>query len=215
MSVIIRQLSKLVAAVVTAGAMSVMSFNAYAADEGADALVKRLSQEILTIAKSDKSIQAGDRAKVEEIVEAKILPHVDFARMTSLAVGKNWRDASPEQQKQLIVEFRSLLLHTYSGAITQVKDQEIEFKPYRAAPEDTEVEVKSMVIQPRGESLQLSYRLAKSANGWKIYDINILGAWLVETYKGSFSAEVKKTGIDGLLKILIDKNKKLSANLKK
>ena len=182
-----------------------------AAEEGADALVKRISQEIIAIAKTDKSIQAGDRNKVEAIVEEKILPHVDFARMTSLAVGRNWRDASADQQKQLITEFRTLLIHTYSGAISQIKDQNVEFKPFRAAPDDIEVEVKSIVTQSRGESLQLSYRLAKSPTGWKIYDINILGAWLVETYKGSFAAEVKKTGIDGLLKVLIDKNKKLSS----
>lgn len=188
-----------------------LSFQVVAAQEAPDALIKRLSQEILSIAKTDKAIQAGDRNKVEEVVEAKILPHVDFSRMTALAVGKHWRDANAEQQKQLTAEFRTLLIHTYSGAISQIKDQSIDFKPFRAASDDTEVEVKSMVIQPRGESLQLSYRLAKSPAGWKIYDINILGAWLVETYKGSFSAEVRKTGIDGLLKVLVEKNKKVAA----
>lgn len=206
MNTIFRQISKVVIVLIAS-----LSMHAYAAEEGADAMVKRISQEILAIAKTDKSIQAGDRNKVEAIVEEKILPHVDFARMTSLAVGRNWRDASADQQKQLITEFRTLLIHTYSGAISQIKDQEVEFKPFRAAPDDVEVEVKSIVIQPRGESLQLNYRLAKSPTGWKIYDINILGAWLVETYKGSFAAEVKKTGIDGLLKVLIDKNKKLSS----
>jgi phospholipid transport system substrate-binding protein len=206
MNTIIRQISKVVVVLVAS-----LSMHAYAAEEGADALVKRISQEIIAIAKTDKSIQAGDRNKIEEVVEAKILPHVDFSRMTSLAVGRNWRDANADQQKQLITEFRTLLIHTYSGAISQIKDQNVEFKPFRAAPEDTEVEVKSMVTQSRGEPLQLSYRLAKLPTGWKIYDINILGAWLVETYKGSFAAEVKKTGIDGLLKVLIDKNKKLNS----
>lgn len=206
MNTMIRYMSKVVVVLITS-----LSMNAHAMEEGADALVKRISQEIIAIAKTDKSIQAGDRNKIEEVVEARILPHVDFARMTSLAVGRNWRDANADQQKQLIAEFRTLLIHTYSGAISQIKDQNVEFKPFRAAPEDAEVEVKSMVIQPRGESLQLSYRLAKSPNGWKIYDINILGAWLVETYKGSFAAEVKKTGIDGLLKVLIEKNKKLNS----
>ena len=206
MNTIIRNISKIVVV-----AIASLSLHVSAAEEGADALVKRISQEIIAIAKTDKSIQAGDRDKIEAVVEEKILPHVDFARMTSLAVGRNWRDANADQQKQLITEFRSLLIHTYSGAISQIKDQNVEFKPFRAAPEDTEVEVKSMVTQSRGEPLQLSYRLAKSPTGWKIYDINILGAWLVETYKGSFAAEVKKTGIDGLLKVLIDKNKKLSS----
>lgn len=183
-----------------------------AADEAPDALIKRLSQEILDIAKADKDIQSGNQKRVFDIVESKILPHIDFARMTSLAAGKNWRDASPEQQKQLINEFRTLLVHTYSGAISQIKDQRVEFKPFRGAPDDTEVEVKSQVIQARGEPLQLNYRLAKSANGWKIYDINVLGAWLVETYKGSFAAEVSKSGIDGLIKTLVEKNKKLAAS---
>lgn len=183
----------------------------FAADEAPDQLIKRLSQEILDIAKADKDIQSGNQKRVFELVEAKVLPHIDFTRMTSLAAGKNWRDTTPEQQKQLINEFRTLLVHTYSGAISQIKDQKVEFKPFRGAPEDTEVEVRSQVIQARGEPLQLSYRLAKSATGWKIYDINVLGAWLVETYKGSFAAEVTKSGIDGLIKTLVEKNKKLAA----
>jgi phospholipid transport system substrate-binding protein len=185
--------------------------SSFAADETPDQLIKRLSQEILDIAKADKDIQSGNQKRVFELVEAKVLPHIDFTRMTSLAAGKNWRDTTPEQQKQLINEFRTLLVHTYSGAISQIKDQKVEFKPFRGAPDDTEVEVKSQVIQPRGEPLQLSYRLAKSATGWKIYDINVLGAWLVETYKGSFAAEVTKSGIDGLIKTLVEKNKKLAA----
>jgi phospholipid transport system substrate-binding protein len=183
----------------------------WAADEAPDQLVKRLSQEIMDLAKSDKDIQSGNKKRVEDMIEAKIIPNVDFARMTSLAVGRSWRDTTPEQQKQLITEFRSLLVHTYSGAITQIKDQRLEFKPLRAAADDTEVEVKTLVIQTRGEPLQLNYRLAKSATGWKIYDINILGAWLVETYKGSFAAEVSKSGVDGLIKTLVEKNKKLAA----
>ena len=185
--------------------------SAFAASEAPDQLIKRLSQEILDIAKADKDIQSGNQKRVFELVEAKVLPYIDFTRMTSLAAGKSWRDASPEQQKQLINEFRTLLVHTYSGAISQIKDQKVEFKPFRGAPEDTEVEVKSQVIQARGEPLQLSYRLAKSATGWKIYDINVLGAWLVETYKGSFAAEVTKSGVDGLIKTLVEKNKKLAA----
>lgn len=185
--------------------------SAMAADEAPDVLIKRLSEEILDIAKGDKDIQSGNQKRVYELVEAKVLPHIDFARMTSLAAGKNWRDATPEQQKQLTNEFRTLLVYTYSGAISQIKDQKVVFKPFRGAPDDTEVEVKSQVIQARGEPLQLSYRLAKSPSGWKIYDINVLGAWLVETYKGSFAAEVTKSGLDGLIKTLVEKNKKLAA----
>ncbi|MBI3283719.1 MAG: ABC transporter substrate-binding protein [Burkholderiales bacterium] len=182
-----------------------------AADEAPDQLIKRLSQEILDTAKADKDIQTGSQKRVYDLVENKILPYIDFPRMTSLAAGKNWRDATPEQQKQLTNEFRTLLVFTYSGAISQIKDQRLEFKPFRAAADDTEVEVRSQVIQARGEPIQLNYRLEKLATGWKIYDINVLGAWLVETYKGSFAAEISKSGIDGLIKTLADKNKKLAA----
>jgi phospholipid transport system substrate-binding protein len=184
---------------------------AHAADEAPDQLIKRLSQEILDTAKNDKDIQSGNQKKIYDMVEGKILPFIDFQRMTSLAAGKSWREATPEQQKQLTNEFRTLLIFTYSGAMSQIKDQRVEFKPFRAAADDTDVEVKTSVVQSRGEPIQLNYRLQKSATGWKIYDINVLGAWLVETYKGSFSAEISKSGIDGLIKTLSDKNKKLAA----
>lgn len=186
------------------------------AQEAPDVLIKRLSTEIIDAAKTDKDIQSGNRQRINDLVESKVLPHINFERMTSLAVSKSWRTATPEQQKQLVTEFRTLLIHTYSGAITQIRDQRVEFRPFRSAPDDTEVEVKSLVIQTRGEPLQLSYRLEKTASGWKIFDINVLGAWLVETYKGSFSAEVSKNGVDGLIKTLTEKNKKLaSASVKK
>lgn len=190
---------------------SLFSASAVAADEAPDQLVKRISQEIIDLAKTDKEIQAGNQKRVYDMVETKILPYIDFQRMTSLAAGKSWRDATPDQQQQLIKEFRTLLVFTYSGAITQIKDQRVEFKPLRAAPDDTEVEVRSQVIQSRGDPIQLNYRLAKSATGWKIYDINVLGAWLVETYKGTFTETISKSGIDGLIKTLSDKNKKLAA----
>lgn len=178
--------------------------------EAPDVLVKRISKEVLDVAKTDKDIQAGNQKKVIDLVEAKILPHVDFQRMTSLAAGRFWRDATPEQQQKLTAEFRQLLVFTYSGALSQVKNETIEFKPMRAAPEDTEVEVKSQVNVARGEPVQLNYRLAKAPTGWKIYDINVLGAWLVETYKGNFAAEIGKTGIDGLVKKLAERNKQLA-----
>lgn len=187
-----------------------LSLPARAADEAPDAMVKRISQEVLDAVKNNKDLQTGDRKKVLELVETKILPYVDFQRMTSLAAGRFWRDASPEQQKKLTNEFRSLLIYTYSGALSQVKDQKLEFKPMRADPADTEVEVRSQVTQARGEPVQLNYRLEKSGSGWKIYDINVLGAWLVETYKGNFSAEISKNGVDGLIKALSEKNKKLA-----
>ncbi|MFZ6756999.1 MlaC/ttg2D family ABC transporter substrate-binding protein [Undibacterium sp. Ji50W] len=192
--------------------VTLFSGNAMAQQEAPDVLIKRLSQEILDLAKNDKEIQAGNQKRVYDMVESKILPFIDFPRMTSLAAGKSWKEATPEQQKQLTNEFRTLLVFTYSGAIAQIKDQRVEFKPMRAAAEDTEVEVRSQVIQTRGEPLQLNYRLEKLPAGWKIFDINVLGAWLVETYKGSFSAEITKSGIDGLIKTLSEKNKKLASS---
>lgn len=197
-------------------ALVAMTFAAYAAaQEAPDVLVKRISEEVMTIAKSDKDIQSGNSRRVQQVVEEKILPHVDFQRMTALAVGRHWRDATPDQQKQLTTEFRSLLMYTYSGAISQIRDQKLEYRPLRADPADTEVIVNTQVIQPRGEPIQLSYRLAKSPAGWKIYDVNVLGAWLVETYKGSFAAEIGKSGIEGLIKTLVEKNKKLAGSMAK
>ena len=192
-----------------------LAFNAHAntapANEAPDALVKRISQDVIDTAKNDKAIQAGDTKKVMDLVETKILPYVDFQRMTSLAAGRFWREATPEQQKALTEQFRSLLVFTYSGALSQVKDQTIEFKPLRADPTDTEVEVRSQVNQARGEPIPLNYRVAKGPQGWKIYDINVLGAWLVETYKGTFASEISKGGMDGLIKALTEKNKKLAS----
>ncbi len=203
-----KTIKKLLSVILSTG---VLAFAPHAiAQEAPDALVKRISQEVLDIAKADKEIQGGNQKRVLDLVETKILPYVNFQRMTALAAGRYWRDASPEQQKQLTNEFRSLLVYTYSGAISQVKDQQVEFKPVRMAPADMEVEVRSQVIQARGgEPLQLNYRLEKAGTSWKIYDVNVLGAWLVETYKGNFAAEIGKNGIDGLIKTLAAKNKAL------
>ena len=185
--------------------------SASAQPEAPDALVKRVSQEILDLAKTDQQIQAGNQQRIMEIVQSKIIPYVNFQRMTAMASGRYWREATPEQQAALISEFRTLLVFTYSGAITQIRNQKLDFKPLRADPGDTEVEVRTSVIQPRGEAMQLNYRLEKTANGWKIYDVNILGVWLVETYKGSFASEISKSGIDGLIKALSDRNRRLTA----
>ena len=180
------------------------------AAEAPDALVKRISQDVIDTAKADKDIQAGNRQRVMSLVESKILPYVDFQRMTSLAAGRFWREATPEQQKQLSSEFRTLLVYTYAGALSQIKDETVEFKPMRAEPADTEVEVRSQVNLARGEPLTLNYRVEKVAAGWRIFDINVMGAWLVETYKGNFAAEISKGGIDGLIKTLAEKNKTLA-----
>lgn len=198
-------------------ALNFMAFSnpVLAQQEGPDALVKRISQEVVDTAKADADIQKGNQKRILQLVEEKILPHVNFQRMTSMAVGRFWREATPEQQKQLTDEFRSLLVYTYSGAIAQIKDQKLEFRPMRADPADTEVEVRSQVVQARGEPIQLNYRLEKSAAGWKIFDINVLGAWLVESYKGSFATEINKGGIEGLIKTLTERNKRLANNAMK
>jgi len=209
-----KTLNKLFAVVFAFYTLTLAGFAA-AQQEAPDALVKRISQEVVDIAKSDKEIQAGNQKRILELVEAKILPYVDFQRMTAIAAGRFWREATPEQQKQLTNEFRSLLVYTYSGAIAQVRDQKLEFKPMRADASDTEVEVRSQVLQPRGEPIQLYYRLAKTPDGWKIYDVNVLGAWLVETYKGNFASEINKGGIDGLIKTLAERNKRLATNAAK
>ncbi|MES2127772.1 MAG: ABC transporter substrate-binding protein [Pseudomonadota bacterium] len=203
---LIKQLFTIAALALATGAGA-----APAATEAPDALVKRISQDVIDTAKADKDIQAGNQKKVMDLVETKILPYVDFQRMTSLAAGRFWRDATPDQQKQLSTEFRTLLIFTYSGALSQIKNETVEFKPMRAAADDQEVEVRSQVNVARGEPIQLNYRVAKTAAGWKIYDINVLGAWLVETYKGNFAAEIGKSGIDGLIKALSERNKKLAS----
>ena len=201
---------KLVFALVVASS-SLLPAGAFA-QEAPDVMIKRVSEEILNIAKTDKQIQAGNQQRIMEVVRAKILPYVNFQRMTQMTAGRFWRDATPEQQAALTEEFKTLLIYTYSGAISQIRNQSLEFKPMRAAPEDTEVEVRSSVLQQRGEPIQLNYRLEKTANGWKIIDVNILGAWLVQTYRGSFASEIQKGGIDGLIKTLAERNKRLAVN---
>lgn len=179
---------------------------AFAADEAPDALIKRVSSEVLDKIKVDKSVQAGDMTKVIALVDSQIMPNVSFTRMTASAVGRNWRQATPEQQKKLQDEFKTLLIRTYSGALAQVKDQTVNIKPLRAAASDTEVVVRTEVLG-RGDPVQLDYRLEKTATGWKIYDINVLGVWLVETYRTQFAQEIRAKGIDGLIGALAERNK--------
>ena len=185
---------------------------AHAQDEAPDALIKRLSSDVLDKIKADKTVQSGDMTKVMSLVDSQIMPNVNFTRMTASAVGRSWRQATPEQQRKLQDEFKTLLIRTYSGALSQVKDQTINVKPLRAAAGDTEVVVRTEVLG-RGEPAQLDYRLEKVASGWKIYDLNVLGVWLVETYRTQFSQEINAKGIDGLIASLAERNK--SNNAKK
>ena len=179
---------------------------ARAAEEGPDALIKRVSSEVLDAIKADKSVQAGEMSKVIALVDSKVMPNVNFVRMTASAVGRNWRQATPEQQKRLQEEFKTLLIRTYSGALSQVKDQTLSVKPLRAAPAENEVVVRTEVLG-RGEPVQLDYRMEKTATGWKIYDLNVLGVWLVETYRTQFAQEISAKGVDGLIASLVQRNK--------
>lgn len=194
----------MVAAVMAVSTISTMSVQA--AQEAPDELVKRISNEVLAAIKADPAIQAGDTNRVVALVDSKIMPNVNFTRMTSSAVGRYWRQATPEQQKALQDEFKTLLVRTYSGALGEVKDQTLSFRPMRARPEDKEVVVRSEV-RGKGEPIQLDYRLEKTEQGWKIYDLNVLGVWLVETYRSQFAQEISAKGIDGLIQSLAQRNK--------
>lgn len=208
-----RYLSRLLAVLlVSVATLSVLP--ASAADEAPDALVKRLSTDVLDSIKADKTIREGDTARVVTLVETKILPNVNFQRMTASAVGPAWRQATPEQQKRLQEEFKILLVRTYAGALSQVSDQTIEVKPLRAADEDKEVVVRTLV-KGRGDPIQLDYRLEKTPGvgaGWKIFNLNVLGVWLVETYRSDFSQQINAKGLSGLITSLTERNK---ANAKK
>lgn len=179
---------------------------ARAAEEGPDALIKRVSSEVLDAIKADKSVQAGEMSKVIALVDSKVMPNVNFVRMTASAVGPNWRQATPAQKARLQEEFKTLLIRTYSGALSQVKDQTLSVKPLRAAPADKEVVVRTEVLG-RGEPVQLDYRMEKAATGWKIYDLNVLGVWLVQTYRTQFAQEISANGVDGLIASLAQRNK--------
>jgi len=177
-----------------------------AADEAPDALIKRVSSEVLETIKSDKAIQSGDISRVLTLVDSKVMPNVNFTRMTASAVGRNWRQATPEQKTRLQDEFKTLLVRTYSGALSQVRDQTLNLKPSRAVAGDNEVVVRTEVIG-RGEPVQLDYRMEKTPTGWKIYDLNVLGVWLVETYRTQFAQEINVSGVDGLIASLTQRNK--------
>ena len=182
---------------------------AHAADEAPDVLVQRLSTEVLDALRADKAIKAGDIDKIIVLVDKTIMPNVNFRRMTAAAVGPGWRQASIEQQKRLQDEFKTLLVRTYAGALAQVNDQTIIVKPLRAAPEDKDVLVRTEV-RGRGDPIQLDYRLEKTPGvgaGWKIYNLNVLGVWLVETYRSQFAQEINAKGIDGLISTLAARNK--------
>ena len=176
-------------------------------------MIRRLSTDVLSNIKADKDVQKGDVSKITSFVDSKVMPNVNFTRMTASAVGRNWRQATPEQQKRLQDEFKNMLVRTYSGALSQVKDQTVSVKPLRAGAADTEVIVRTEVIG-RGDPVQLDYRMEKTTSGWKIYDFNVLGVWMVETYRTQFAQEISAHGIDGLIATLVQRNKSGSAEKK-
>jgi phospholipid transport system substrate-binding protein len=203
--------SRRIALILSLAAAALMAAGAARAQAQApDALIKQVSTEVLEAVKADKSIKQGDVQKIIALVDAKVMPHVNFQRMTASAVGRYWRQATPEQQKRLQDEFKVLLVRTYSGALAQVRDQTVQLKPMRGSADDAEVVVKTEV-RGQGDPVQLDYRLEKSPDGWKIYDVNVMGVWLVENYRNSFAQEIGANGIDGLITKLAERNKSAGA----
>ena len=175
-----------------------------------DALIKAVTQQVMDQIRGDKSIQSGDINRITQLVNEKILPYTDFRRTTQLAMGRNWRTATPDQQTQVIEQFKTLLIRTYSGALAQVRNQQIDYKPFRASPDDTDVVVRSTVLN-NGQPIELDYRLYKTPQGWRVYDINVLGAWLIQAYQQQFQEKIQQGGVDGLLQFLTQRNQQLAA----
>jgi len=175
-----------------------------------DAMIKTVTQQVMDEIRGDKSIQSGDVTRITELVNEKILPYTDFRRTTQLAMGRYWRTATPEQQSQVVDQFKMLLIRTYSGALGQVRNQQIEYKPFRASPDDTDVVVRSTVLN-NGQPIELDYRLYKTPQGWRVYDINVLGAWLIQAYQQQFQEKIQQGGVDGLIQFLTQRNQQLAA----
>ena len=185
------------------------------AEDAPDALVQRVTEEVLEIIRHDKDIQNGSTNKVIDLVDKKVLPHFNFQHMTALALGKEWRKATPQQQQQLTAEFKTLLVRTYSNALTSYKNQKVVYKPFKMAPSDTDVLVRTEIHQPGNKPVQLDYSLEKLDSGWKVYDVVVAGISLVTNYRDQFGQEVRNGGIDGLIASIAAKNKSLEANQKK
>lgn len=198
---------------VMAVCLAAMVAPAYAVDEAPDALIDRLTKEALDTIEKDPSVQAGDVGRIMQLLDEKVMPHLDFQRMTASAVGPGWRQATPEQRKRLEAEFKILLVRTYAGAMSQAKNLTFSVKPLRASPDDKEVVVRTL-IKGRGDPAQLDYRLEKTPGvgaGWKIFNLNVLGVWLVDTYRSQFAAEINAKGVDGLISTLTERNKSNAA----
>ena len=195
---------------IAATLLAVLSFSVFA-QEAPDVLVHRVTEEVLEIVRKDKEIQNGNTQKAIELVDAKVLPHFNFARLTALAVGKDWRKASPQQQQQLTQEFKTLLVRTYSNALTGYKNQKMVYKPFKMNPGDSDALVRTEVVQPGSKPVQIDYSLEKQDAGWKVYDVVVAGISLVTNYRDQFGQEVRNGGIDGLIAAIAGKNKSLAA----
>ena len=196
------------------GVFLLVSGQAIADVDSPDALIKKVSDDVLTIVRQDKDIQSGNTKKAMDLVEAKVLPHFNFQHMTALAMGKDWRKATPEQKKRLSEEFKTLLVRTYSNALTGYRDQTIRYKPVKMQSGDEEVLVRTEIVQPGNKPIQLDYALEKLDDGWKVYDVVVAGVSLVTNYRDTFSQEVRANGVDGLVQMLVAKNKQLEAGNK-
>lgn len=198
------------ATIVVLSALVLFSGRLLADDSKPDMLIDRLSNEVLTKIKADPAIRDGDFNRISSLVDSTIMPHVNFERMTALAVGRGWRKATPDQREALTREFRVLLLRTYSGAMAQIRDETVRMKPLRAAADADEVIVRSEIIG-RGDPIQLNYRMEKEGSAWRIFDLNVLGVWLVETYRNQFGQIINSKGVDGLIDVLTRKNQQFAA----
>jgi phospholipid transport system substrate-binding protein len=200
--------------IVTAALFALSMASATAdAEIAPDVLARSVTDEVMTIIRADKELQSGSAQRLAQLVEAKVLPHFNFTHMTQLALGRNWRQATPEQRNVLIDEFRALLVRTYTTAFMQSRDQTVDYKPLRMAPTDSEVVVKSLIKQPAGQPVTIDYSMEKLGDTWKVYDVRIEGISLVANYRNTFNSEIQKNGMEGLIKALADKNKALSARI--
>ena len=186
----------------------------FAQEEAPDVKIKKVTEDVLTIVRQDKDIQSGNTQKAIELVEARVLPHFNFQHMTALAMGRDWNKASPEQKKRLSEEFKTLLVRTYSNALTSYRDQTLRYKPLKMQAGDTEVVVKTEVVQPGAKPIQLDYSLEKQGNDWKVYDVIVAGVSLVSNYRDTFNQEVRANGVDGLIQMLVNKNKQMEPGKK-
>lgn len=210
-----RRLARLGAGALAALALAAAPWSwAQASDEAPNAMIERLSKELLDTIKSDQSLQNGDVQRIMQVVDAKVMPNVNFTRMTASATGPAWRKATPEQRQRLQTEFKTLLVHTYAGALKQVKNQSVEVLPLRAQPGDKEVVVRTL-IRGQGDPVQVDYRMERAsapAGGWKIYDLNVVGVWLVDNYRPQFAQQINAGGVDALIQSLADRNRANAGN---